>query len=73
MNMEILTIIGTGIGIVTFLYTVMRNFKSDMNMKFDKMDEKLTDIDRRLCRLEGAFSARECCMLNNERNDKNIG
>lgn len=28
-----------------------------------KIDEKLTDVDRRLCRLEGAFSSKECCML----------
>ncbi len=27
-----------------------------MNKKIDKLDEKLTDVDRRLCRLEGAFS-----------------
>lgn len=35
------------------------NFK-----KIEKLDEKLTDVDRRLCRLEGAFScfsSREIC------------
>ena len=29
-----------------------------------KLDEKLTDVDRRLCRMEGAFSMKECCRLN---------
>ena len=28
-----------------------------------KLDEKLTDVDRRLCRMEGAFSMKECCRL----------
>jgi len=31
-----------------------------------KLDEKVTDIDRRLCRLEGAFSAKECCMIKDD-------
>lgn len=26
--------------------------------KIDKLDEKLTDVDRRLCRVEGAMSAK---------------
>lgn len=32
-----------------------------------KLDEKITDIDRRLCRLEGAFSAKDCCVIKDER------
>lgn len=28
-----------------------------------KLDKKLTDVDRRLCRMEGAFSMKECCRL----------
>ena len=36
---------------------------SRLDKKIDKLDEKLTDVDRRLCRLEGAFSKQECCML----------
>ena len=28
-----------------------------------KLDEKLTDVDRRLCRMEGAFSMKECCRI----------
>lgn len=35
-----------------------------------KLDEKVTDIDRRLCRLEGAFSAKDCCMLTTNREFK---
>lgn len=32
-----------------------------------KLDEKITDIDRRLCRLEGAFSSKEFCVLKESR------
>lgn len=31
--------------------------------RIDKLDGKLTDIDRRLCRIEGAMSNKDCCML----------
>jgi hypothetical protein len=31
--------------------------------KIDKLSEKVEDVDRRLCRLEGAFSSKECCMI----------
>lgn len=35
-----------------------------------RLDEKLTDVDRRLCRLEGAFSAKECCILQHHEHRK---
>lgn len=31
--------------------------------RIDKLDEKVMDTDRRLCRIEGAMMNRECCML----------
>jgi len=72
-----LTIIGTGITIVAFIYGFLRNFKKDIQAQFeridkkmDKFDEKLTDIDRRLCRLEGAFSSRDCCILKEDKQVK---
>ena len=34
-----------------------------LETKIDKLDEKVTDIDRRVCRLEGAFNNKECCMI----------
>jgi hypothetical protein len=46
--------IGFGVTWAMILYTLK---------KLEKLDEKLTDIDPRLCRLEGAFSAKECCTL----------
>ena len=32
-----------------------------------KLDEKLTDVDRRLCRLEGAFASKDCCVIKDHR------
>jgi hypothetical protein len=32
----------------------------------DKLDEKVTDIDRCLCRLEGAFASKDCCMIKDD-------
>lgn len=34
-----------------------------LEKKIDKLDEKLTDIDRRVCRMEGAFQNKDCCMI----------
>lgn len=39
-----------------------------LSIRIDKLDEKLTDVDRRLCRLEGAFSSKDCCMIKEDRN-----
>jgi hypothetical protein len=41
-----------------------------LNNRIDKLDEKLTDVDRRLCRMEGAFSRQDCCMLSNKSSEK---
>ena len=41
-----------------------------LSQKIDKLDEKVTDIDRRICRLEGAFSAKECCMIKEDQSLK---
>ena len=34
-----------------------------VDQRFDKMTEIITDMDRRLCRLEGAFASKDCCMI----------
>lgn len=38
--------------------------------RIDKLDEKLTDVDRRLCRIEGAMMSKECCMLSSSNKEK---
>ena len=40
-------------------------------VKIDKLDEKLTDVDRRICRLEGAFASKDCCMIKDDKFHRN--
>lgn len=41
--------------------------ESSLTMRIEKLDEKVTDIDRRLCRLEGAFASKDCCLIKDDR------
>lgn len=56
----VLWFMGAGFSV---MFTMMLMMWSSINTRIDKLDEKVTDIDRRLCRLEGAFSSKECCMI----------
>jgi hypothetical protein len=58
-----------GIGF-SFNFGLMIIIWGNLGKRIDKLDEKVTDIDRRLCRLEGAFSSKECCMLVEDRHAK---
>jgi len=46
-----------------------------VDARFDKMFELLMDMDKRICRIEGALSAQECCILKEPKakKTKNIG
>jgi hypothetical protein len=52
--------------------TLMKIMFSHFDKRFDKMDEKITDIDRRLCRIEGTMAAKECCVLKNDRQERKV-
>lgn len=41
--------------------------ENSLSNKIDKLSDKIDDIDKRLCRLEGAFSSKECCMIKDDR------
>jgi hypothetical protein len=43
-----------------------------LGTRIDKLQETVTDIDRRLCRLEGAFQAKECCLLKSDSQHKAV-
>ncbi len=45
----------------------MTRLETTLTIKIDKLDEKVTDMDRRLCRLEGAFSVKDCCAIKDDR------
>jgi hypothetical protein len=53
------TSIATGAAVVGLVYTILRNFKIDINKRFESLekdlrsiDQRLTIIDQRLSRLE---------------------
>ena len=72
----ILWIIGAGFTINFGLMLVMWNSLNKRidgtDAKIEKLDEKLTDVDRRLCRLEGAFASKDCCMIKDDKYNRKI-
>lgn len=42
----------------------VENLDIKLSTRIDKLTEVVTDIDRRVCRMEGAFANKECCMIN---------
>jgi len=56
----ILWILGGGFGLMIVMWNTL-------NSRLEKIDEKLTDVDRLLCRLEGAFASKDCCMIKDDR------
>ncbi len=44
--------------------------ETNLSNRIDKLTEVVTDIDRRLCRLEGAFTSKDCCMLKADHSHK---
>jgi hypothetical protein len=67
--------IGGAFGIIFALLLIIWNSVKDveksLGYRIDKLDEKLTDVDRRLCRLEGAFASKDCCMIKDDRHLRN--
>ena len=43
------------------------SLRDELKQDLGKLDEKLTDVDRRLCRLEGAFSSKDFCIFKDQR------
>jgi hypothetical protein len=54
------------------VYLMNKSNKAEMNSKLDKMQETITDIDRRLCRLEGAFASKDYCMNKDNSQSKKV-
>ena len=56
MDLTFWTIIGTGIGVVTMIYSFMRDFRADMGARFDKMGERFdkrnAESDRKFIELD---------------------
>ncbi len=45
---EILGLIGTGITVIGFIYAIMRNFKTDVNARIDKLEIRMDMLDERM-------------------------
>lgn len=41
----------------------MEKLDKSLSEKIDKLDDKVTDIDRRVCRMEGAMHNKEGCVI----------
>jgi len=75
---ELLKILPTiDVGTILVTGAMMWKMYSRIDKKFDaiiqrldKIQETITDIDRRLCRLEGAFQSKECCLLKSDTQHK---
>ena len=50
-----LTIAGTGIGIIGFMYQIMRNFKADIHKEFERYDKKFEIYEKRFEKAEKRF------------------
>ena len=64
MDVNFWAIIGSAVTVLGFLYTFLRNFKKDMDERFDKMDAKLEkkfyEMDQRVTetnkRMDGVYN-----------------
>lgn len=68
----ILWIMGGGFAFMLVMWNNLTKQIGDIGHRIDKLDEKLTDVDRRLCRMEGAFTSKECCVLQQEQRLKKV-
>lgn len=60
----------TVVAIWIIVWYQLKPIKSDVEKtKSDitKIQSDIQDIDRRLCRIEGAIATKDCCMLKDER------
>lgn len=71
INIAQLTAIGA---VIWFFYTRLDNKieKSHQELKYDiaKLSDKVEDIDRRLCRIEGSLASHGHCLFNQSSHDK---
>ncbi len=80
INWQTLQIMLWGFGIMTTVLIVFLGaLWRSMNIQFTKLSSEIRDIrsdiqdiDRRLCRIEGAMSAKECCMLKDHKTSEKV-
>ena len=69
----ILTVIGTGVSVVGLVYTIIRNFKNDIDIKFTQQEERifkhLAIQDERIFLLATGKTLKEA-MMEDKKNDE---
>lgn len=63
----VLWIISGGFTIIFGLMIIMWN---NISGRIDRLSEKVDDIDKRLCRIEGSLATQGHCLFNQSHNDK---
>lgn len=48
MDTNILAVVGTGLGVITFTYRFLRNFKIDVNNRMDQLDVRMNRMEHRM-------------------------
>jgi hypothetical protein len=61
------SILAWGIKRIDYKFDKVDQRFDKIDQRIEKLSEDVRDMDRRLCRLEGAFSSKECCMIKDER------
>ena len=49
---DILTALGTVITILGFCYAIIRNFRIDMDSKFDRIDKRMDNFEKKIISME---------------------
>jgi hypothetical protein len=72
-EINIIQLVAIG-AIVWFFYSRLDNKIAKLDAKFedkfDKLSEKVEDVDRRLCRIEGSLSSHGHCLFNQTQPEK---
>jgi hypothetical protein len=58
------------LGTLKIIWNDIKLTRVELKEEIKDLGEKVTDIDRRLCRLEGAFGSREFCVLKDDRQNR---
>ena len=66
----VLTAIGTVLTILGFMWAILSNFKTSMNIRFDKMDIRMTSLEHDMIEIKTILRMKECCMIKDDRQIK---
>jgi len=59
---ELSTIVGTGIGVIGFVYMFFRNFKEDMSKHIDRLEKRMDSMDEKMFFLSTGRSLQEAIL-----------